>query len=75
MSTAAELRTAAAFLRPSSPAVARHTVAVRLAPVVADALAELLDCEADYADDTSPSHPTHLVRALAVARAINGEQQ
>ncbi|WP_052479815.1 hypothetical protein [Streptomyces sp. NBRC 110035] len=66
-----ELRTAAAKLGPSSPAVAAHTVAVRLHPTVAARLAELLVSEIDYLADGSVAHPTHLTRALAVARAIN----
>lgn len=74
MSTVSELQAAAARLRPSSPAVAKHTVAVRLAPAAAMKLAELLDSAAEYADDSRPNHPTHLVHALAVARAINGGQ-
>jgi hypothetical protein len=41
-------------------------------PGVGEALAELLDTAADYVADDSPNHPTHLVRALAVARAILG---
>ncbi|MGW9397287.1 hypothetical protein [Streptomyces sp. NPDC055642] len=66
-----ELRQAAARLRPSSPAVAAHTVAIRLRPDVAARLAELLIAETDYLADGSATHPTHLTRALAVARAIN----
>jgi len=66
-----ELRAAAAKLRPSSPAIAAHTVAIRLRPDVADALAELLVGETDYLTEGSATHPTHLTRALAVARRIN----
>jgi hypothetical protein len=40
-------------------------------PGVGAALAELLETAAEYVADDSPTHPTHLVRALAVARAIN----
>ena len=82
MSPADELRAAAAKLRPSSPAVAAHTVAVRVTPAVADALAELLDTEASVADDMRRQSPEFteeqiagLVHGpLAVARAINGGQ-
>lgn len=72
MTPSQELRAAATKLRPSSPAVAAHTVAVRISPAAAEALADLLDTAAEYVADDSPSHPTHLVRALAVARAILG---
>ncbi|MFD9223772.1 hypothetical protein ACFWDI_28165 [Streptomyces sp. NPDC060064] len=41
-------------------------------PGVGLALADWLDAEADYYAP-SPTHPTHLVHALAVARAINGD--
>lgn len=40
-------------------------------PAVGRALAELLETAADYVADDSPTHPTHVVRALAVARQIN----
>ncbi|MDX5569525.1 hypothetical protein PYK79_48400 [Streptomyces sp. ID05-04B] len=43
-------------------------------PGVGAALAELLDTAAEYVADDSPTHPTHVVHALAVARAINGGQ-
>lgn len=43
-------------------------------PDVGHALVELLDTAADYVADDSPTHPTHVVRALAVARQINGGQ-
>jgi hypothetical protein len=43
MNPADELRAAAAKLRPSSPAVAAHTVAVRVTPAVVDALAAWLE--------------------------------
>lgn len=42
MTPADELHTAVRTLRPSSPAVATHTAAVRLHPAVAEALAKLL---------------------------------
>ncbi|MGH8964389.1 MAG: hypothetical protein ACRDXB_03535 [Actinomycetes bacterium] len=41
------LRAAAEQLRPSSPAVAAHTVFVKLPPAAADALADLFDMCAD----------------------------
>lgn len=72
MTPADELRAAAARLRPSSPSVASHAVAVRLHPNVATELAELLTAEIDYLADRAVAHPTHLTRALAVARAILG---
>jgi hypothetical protein len=40
-------------------------------PGVGAALVELLETAAEYVVEDSPAHPTHLVRALAVARAIN----
>ena len=43
-------------------------------PGVGAALAELLDTAAEYLADDAIAHPTHLVRALAVARKINGGQ-
>ncbi|MCF0086630.1 MULTISPECIES: hypothetical protein [unclassified Streptomyces] len=43
-------------------------------PGVGTALAELLDTAAEYVGDDAVAHPTHLVRALAVARQINGGQ-
>ncbi|MFD4263962.1 hypothetical protein ACFWR9_41760 [Streptomyces sp. NPDC058534] len=45
-----ELRTAAAALRPSSPAVAAHTVTVRLPADAVTALADWLDHAANYYD-------------------------
>ena len=71
MTPADQLHAAAARLRPSSPAVASHTVSVRLHPSVAGALAELLTAEVDYLTDDAVAHPTHLTHALAVARAVN----
>jgi hypothetical protein len=44
-------------------------------PGIGLALAELLDTAAEYFADDSAAHPTHLVRALTVARAINGSEQ
>jgi len=77
MSTPAdELKAAAEKLRPSSPAVAEHTVAVRLSPAVADALADLLDAEAkryERAVSVGEFDASH-DRPLAVARQINGPQ-
>lgn len=72
MSTAEELRAAAFQLR--NPF---HRPGLRLAvdSEVGDLLADLLDTAAEYAVDDSPNHPTHIVRALAVARVINGGQQ
>lgn len=79
--SAEELRLAAARLRPSSPSVAEHTVAVRLHPDVATALADWLEFQAAMDErflalvDGAPSmddatwdgkpHP-----ALVVARAL-----
>jgi len=78
MSTPAdELRAAVTQLRPSSPAVAAHTVAVRIPPAAADALADWLAKLADFCDGVERTHgkqpPTDnpsIVDALAVARAI-----
>jgi hypothetical protein len=42
-----------------------------LHPGVGAALADWLEASADYAS-VSVGHPTHVVRAFAVARAING---
>lgn len=44
-------------------------------PAVGEAVAELLDTTAEYVAQDAVAHPTHLVRALAVARAINGGEQ
>lgn len=43
-------------------------------PDVGHALADWLETAAEYVADDSPTHPTHVVRALAVARAILGDQ-
>ncbi|WP_405776111.1 hypothetical protein [Streptomyces sp. NBC_01538] len=40
-------------------------------PAVGLALAELLDTAAEYVAEDAVAHPTHLVRALAVARALS----
>lgn len=65
-----ELRAAAAKLRPSSPAVGAHTVAVKLHPEVVAALADWLSTAAANADAlTWPND--FIIRALAVARAIH----
>jgi hypothetical protein len=73
-----ELKAAANKLRPSSPAVAKHTVALRLHPAVAAALADWLELEADViaARQAQPEGAEWAVdiggdHALAVARAIN----
>ena len=72
MSAAEELRAAAFQLRnPFHPPGLRVPVDSEVAALLAD----LLDTAAEYAVDDSPNHPTHLVRSLAVARAINGEQR
>jgi hypothetical protein len=52
-----ELRAAAAKLAPSSPAVADHTVAVRLHPDVINALADLLVAVSYSPDDESLNEP------------------
>lgn len=70
-----ELATAAEKLRPSSPAVAAHTIAVHLHPSVADALADWLGCLAML--DPTEQGGTECGwcgsnHALTVARAING---
>ncbi|MFJ9657592.1 hypothetical protein ACIRPR_06440 [Streptomyces griseoflavus] len=57
-----ELRAAAAKLRPSSPAVAAHTVAVRVPPAAADALAAWLD-------ETANNHDA----AVTAARQVWGD--
>jgi hypothetical protein len=76
-----ELRTAADKLRPAPTDKAR-LVLVAVPASTADkftplggALADLLDTAAEYLADDAIAHPTHLVRALAVARQINGGQQ
>ncbi|MFF9175915.1 hypothetical protein [Streptomyces sp. NPDC014793] len=81
-----ELRDAAAKLAPSSPAVAAHTVTVRLHPDAANALADLLVAVSYEPDDESLQDPgsdrhDHCDRtvcvpaaALVVARLINGEE-
>jgi hypothetical protein len=84
VSPADELAAAVAKLRPSSPAVAAHTVAVRITPAAAEALAEWLEHEAQAAQDAhlwterepcawcgepAGSHP------LTLARAINGTEE
>ncbi|MEV4227285.1 hypothetical protein AB0J81_09275 [Streptomyces bobili] len=74
MTPADEITAAVALLRPSSPAVAAHTVAVRLHPDVVSALANWLENTAislkasthpDWQDCVAPD-------ALAVARAVLG---
>jgi hypothetical protein len=77
-----ELRAAAAKLAPSSPAVAAHTVAVRLHPDVVNALADLLVAVSYSHDDESLNEPGSdrhdacdrtvcaPAAALAVARAL-----
>ncbi len=75
-STPAELAAAAEALRPSSPAVAAHTVAVRIPPAAAEALADWLGCLAvlDPAERGWPEcgwcGTNH---ALTIARALTGE--
>jgi hypothetical protein len=71
MTAAEELRQAAFQLR--NPF---HRLGRRFAvdPEVGDPLADLLDTAAEYAVDDSPNPPAHLVRALAVARAINTQE-
>ena len=87
MTPADELRAAAAKLGPSSHAVASHTVAVRIHPDVALALADLLVAVSYDANDQSLNEPgserhdacdrTVCVPAAALmaARVINGEQR
>jgi hypothetical protein len=87
VSPAEELRAAAAKLHPSSPAVAAHTVAVRLHPDVVSALADLLAAVANDPDDPSLNEPGSArhggcdrttcpaAAALAAARVINGVQR
>jgi hypothetical protein len=77
-----ELRIAAAKLGPSWPAVAAHTVAVRLHPDAANALADLLVAVSNDGHDESMNEPgsdrhEHCDRtvcvpaaALAAARVI-----
>jgi hypothetical protein len=86
MTAADELRAAAAKFGPSSPAVASHTVAVRLHPDVAAALGDLLVAVANDPDDPSLNEPGSArhggcdrttcpaAAALAVARAILGDR-
>ncbi|MDX3839854.1 hypothetical protein [Streptomyces europaeiscabiei] len=71
---ATELQAAAQKLRPSSPAAAAHTTAVRIPPAAAEALADWLGClamldptdrDAETCGWCSANHPA------AVARAIN----
>lgn len=74
-----ELRAAAEKLRPSSPAVAKHAVAVRFHPDVVDALAKWLDAEAsgplaDLHSDRCMERGCTINAALAVARQINGAE-
>ncbi len=76
MSTPAEeIRAAAAKLRPSSPAVAAHTSAVRITPAVAEALAKWLDSWGviDLREHAAMQEDAR--HALVIARAINGEQR
>ncbi|MGY1498574.1 hypothetical protein ACW4TU_18575 [Streptomyces sp. QTS52] len=70
MSPAEELRHAAFLLR--NPL--RRPAALGSLDLT-EPLAELLETAAEYANvcDT-PTHPTHLVRALTVARAINPQE-
>lgn len=71
--TPGELRAAADKLRPSSPAVAAHTVAVRIPPAAAEALADWLGClamldpserDAETCGWCSANHPAAVARAL-----------
>jgi hypothetical protein len=78
-----ELRAAVRLLRPSSPTVAQHTVAVRLAPATVEAVAQLLDAFTDLARDYPDLARDHdravcddyacdvTGHALALARLIN----
>jgi hypothetical protein len=63
MTPSQELRAAATKLRPSSPAVAAHTVAVRISPAAAEALADLLNDQAD-GDDEGVVNPWALARQI-----------
>jgi hypothetical protein len=45
--------------------------AAAMHPDLGRALAELLETAAEYVADDSPTHPTHVVRALTLARLIN----
>ncbi|MDX3637788.1 hypothetical protein PV728_48035 [Streptomyces europaeiscabiei] len=76
MNNAAELQAAAEKLRPSSPAVATHTVAVRIPPAAAEALADWLGClamldpterDAETCGWCSANHPAAVARALNAA--------
>lgn len=72
-SPADELRAAAARLRPSSPAVATHTVRVWITSEAASALARLLDLEETYLVGMPENERlAHVSAALAVARAVLG---
>ncbi|MGW0495070.1 hypothetical protein ACWD0Z_06405 [Streptomyces sp. NPDC003007] len=75
MTPAEELRAAAAKLRPSSPAVAAHTVTVRITPAAAEALAAWLDSWGviDLREHATMQEDAR--HALAIARAINGGAQ
>lgn len=64
------VQAAAERLRPSSPAVAAHTVAVRISPAAADAVADLLDwCARAPAGGVAIPY-----EALVLARRLLGEQ-
>lgn len=69
-----QLRAAVQQLRPSSPAVAAHTVAVRIPVRAADALAAWLDSWTDIDFNERAAMPEDLRHALAVARAVNQQQ-
>ncbi|WP_426568132.1 hypothetical protein [Streptomyces canus] len=61
-----------------APSIPVFTIAPYIAtmhPGVGKALAQLLETAAEYVTDDFPArhaYPTHVVRAFAVARAING---
>lgn len=86
MLPADELAAAARFLRPSSPTVASHTVAVRLHPAVVEALEELLNATAEWAREYPEMAHDHgrpacddyacdvMGRSINLARLINGGQ-
>lgn len=75
MTPAEEVRAAAEQLRPSSPAVAVHTVAVRITPAVAEAIAAWLDSWGVVDLREHASMEPDARHALAIARAINGGEQ
>ncbi|AZM46598.1 hypothetical protein DMB38_12930 [Streptomyces sp. WAC 06738] len=71
-----QMHAAADKLRPSSPAVAAHTVAVRISPAAADAVADLLDwCARAPAGGVAIPYEAHVLARRLLEVPAAGEQK